>query len=168
MLDDYWSVRRFYATPCLLCTCCSPYWLNKYVSQYIGRVKLSSPVILTPLRAEWSIYIGKERNALRDIKFMLRRVNGDRRNNLRRPTLNYSPRILIETLLFSPAWKCPPPLLRDFETNGVYQNFDFSSPVDTRETIEETTHSKRKETRGVSNISAQLVTALPTRESDVN
>jgi len=70
---------------------------------------------------------------------------------------------------FSPQCESALPLLKDFETNGVYQNFDFSSPVNTmHETIEETGRSKRKETRGASNISAQLVTALPTRESDVN
>lgn len=73
----------------------------------------------------------KDECAVRDIKFMLRRANGDRRNRL---AASYFVRELFtantyRNIAFLPV-KVPSPLpssldegtARDFETNGVYQN----------------------------------------------
>lgn len=127
---------------------------------------------MTRSRAKRSIYIEKT-SVLRAIKFMLRWVNGDRRNIrgvlLRTWTIH---REYLSKRCFSPRRESALPLLTmkrhdDVETRtACIKTLISGAPLNTRETIEETVRqAEGNSRRSASNISAQLVTALPTRES---
>jgi len=115
------------------------------------RVWLNSSVTLRHIYTRNDRFTSGRWNALHDIKFVLRRVNGDRRNIcgvlLRTWTIH---REYLSKHCFSPRRESVLPLLKDFETNGVYQNSDFRSAANTaRETIEETARQAEGNSRCV-------------------